>query len=64
MNSQEQIRLMVHQDQKLALDRVANERGTTMQALLREAVAVITGVIDPEPPRTYRRKGPYSRKNR
>jgi hypothetical protein len=50
----EPVRLMVHRDQKRALERASRQRGKPMQVLLREAIQTLTGVPDPNPPNRYR----------
>jgi hypothetical protein len=52
----EPIKLMVHRDQKRALERASRQRGKPMQVLLREAIQTLTGVADPKPPNSYRRR--------
>lgn len=48
--------IRIHPDQREALERVALERDVTATALIRDAIAALTGVPDPLP-RYPRRDG-------
>lgn len=52
----EHISLRVPPAQKLALDRIANERGRSVVSILRESIAAMTGVPPTIPSKTRKTK--------